>query len=219
MPYSVREPADQVQPGDLVTATLVVDPGGDAYLTNLKKTGHADLPAGAGPVKIMDLMKPGEEVPDDPLLDQAGATRRLSDWRGQALAVTFVYTRCPLPDFCPMLDRRFGELQRAIAGTRGCGIGFTWSRSASIRRTIRPRSSSPMPRPGGRPAHVELPHGNAGRHRPFHVAIRRLHDRGQGHRRDPHPQPAHRRDRSQGPAAQDPLGQRMDRRDAARRSA
>jgi protein SCO1 len=115
MPYSVKAPADQVQPGDLVTATLVVDPGGDAYLTNVKKTGHADLPAGAGPVKIMDLMKPGDAVPDDPLLDQAGATRRLSDWRGQALAVTFVYTRCPLPDFCPALDRRFGELQRAIA--------------------------------------------------------------------------------------------------------
>ena len=118
MPYFVKDPADQVRPGDLITATLVLQPGGDAYLTHLRKTGHAELPAGAGPlskVKIMDLMKPGDEVPDDPLLDQAGATRRLSDWRGRALAVTFVYTRCPLPDFCPMLDRRFGELQRALS--------------------------------------------------------------------------------------------------------
>lgn len=114
MPYSVKEPADPVQPGDLVTATLVLHPTGDAYLTNLKKTGHADLPAGAAPVKMMDVMNPGDEVPDDPLVDQAGVTRRLSDWRGQALAVTFVYTRCPLPDFCPVLDRRFAELQRAI---------------------------------------------------------------------------------------------------------
>jgi protein SCO1/2 len=116
MPYSVREPADQVEAGDLVTATLVLHPGGDVYLTNLKKTGHAELPAGAGPVKIMDVMAPGDEVPADPLVDQDGTTRRLSDWRGQALAVTFVYTRCPLPDFCPALDRRFGELQRVISG-------------------------------------------------------------------------------------------------------
>ncbi len=115
MPYSVKEPADQVRPGDLVTATLVVHSNGEVYLTNLKKTGQADLPAGAGPVKIMDLLKPGDEVPDDPLLDQAGATRRLSDWRGRAVAVTFVYTRCPLPDFCPALDRRFSELQRVIS--------------------------------------------------------------------------------------------------------
>ncbi len=115
MPYFVKEPGDQVRHGDLVTATLVLHPGGDVYLTHLKKTGHAELPAGAGPVRIMDIMKPGDEVPDDPLLDQSGTTRRLSDWRGLALAVTFVYTRCPLPDFCPMLDRRFGELQRALS--------------------------------------------------------------------------------------------------------
>lgn len=119
MPYYVREPADPVQPGDLITATLVLNPAGDAHLTNLKKIGHADLPALAAPVKMMDVMKPGNEAPDDPLVDQAGATRRLSDWRGQALAVTFVYTRCPLPDFCPVLDRRFAELQRAITADAG----------------------------------------------------------------------------------------------------
>lgn len=115
MPYAVKEPADPVQPGDLVTATLVLHPTGDVYLTNLKKTGHAELPAGAAAVTMMDVMNPGDEVPDDPLVDQAGVTRKLSDWRGQSLAVTFVYTRCPLPDFCPLLDRRFAELQRAIA--------------------------------------------------------------------------------------------------------
>jgi protein SCO1 len=115
MTYAVKEPADKVVAGDLVTATLVLQPGGDVHLTHLKKTGHAELPPGAGPVRVMDVMQPGDEVPDDPLQDQAGATRRLSDWRGRAIAVTFVYTRCPLPDFCPALDRRFGELQRAIA--------------------------------------------------------------------------------------------------------
>lgn len=116
MGYSVKDPAllDGISPGDLFTATLVLD-GSDLYLTNLKKTGRADLPADARPVKILDVMNPGDEVPDDPLQDQAGTTQRLSDWRGRALAVTFVYTRCPLPDFCPLMDRRFADLQRAIA--------------------------------------------------------------------------------------------------------
>jgi protein SCO1 len=117
MPYAVGPPAsvDGLVPGDLFTATLV-NRGAEYYLTDLKKTGHADLPPDARAVKILDVMSSGDEVPDDPLQDQTGATRKLSDWRGRALAVTFVYTRCPLPDFCPLMDRRFGELQRAIAG-------------------------------------------------------------------------------------------------------
>lgn len=119
MAYYVRPPAqlEGLFPGDLITADLMFTAqSGDTYLTNLKKTGHADLSAAVRPVKIMDVMNPGDEVPDDPLQDQTGAVRRLSDWRGRALAVTFVYTSCPLPDFCPLMDRHFGALQRAIAG-------------------------------------------------------------------------------------------------------
>jgi protein SCO1/2 len=101
-------------PGDLFTATLVVN-GGDLYVQDLRVTGHAPLPADAKAVKIMDVMSPGDEVPDDPLVDQTGTARKLSDWRGRAVAVTFVYTRCPVPDFCPLMDRQFSRLQRSIA--------------------------------------------------------------------------------------------------------
>jgi protein SCO1/2 len=66
----------------------------------------------------MEVMNPGDQVPDDELVDQEGRTRKLPDWRGKALAVTFVYTRCPLPDFCPLMDRRFADLQRAIRADR-----------------------------------------------------------------------------------------------------
>jgi protein SCO1/2 len=105
--------ADGIGPGDLFAATLVVN-GSDVYVEELKKTGHAPLPPAARPIRIMDVMGPGDAVPDDPLVDQTGATRRLTDWQGKALAVTFVYTRCPVPDFCPLMDRHFGELQKAI---------------------------------------------------------------------------------------------------------
>src|SRR6266540_4961164 len=61
MPYFVRPPAvlDGLAPGDLITADIVI-PGkrGDTYLANLKKSGHADLRAGARAVKIMDVMNP-----------------------------------------------------------------------------------------------------------------------------------------------------------------
>jgi len=115
MAYFVKsgENTAGLTPGDLLTATLVVD-GGSVYVQGLKKTGHAALPPDAKRIKIMDVMSPGDEVPDDALVDQAGAVRRLSDWRGRALAVTFVYTRCPVPDFCPLMDRHFADLQRAI---------------------------------------------------------------------------------------------------------
>jgi protein SCO1/2 len=105
--------AEGIGPGDLFTATLVVD-GGELYVQDVRKTGHAPLPADARPIRIMDVMAPGDPVPEDVLVDQAGTTRRLTDWKGRALAVTFVYTRCPVPDFCPLMDRHFADLQRAI---------------------------------------------------------------------------------------------------------
>lgn len=117
MAYFVKDPheLDGVAAGDLATATLVVS-GSDVYLKNVRKTGHAALPAGAHAVKALDVMNPGDTVPDDVLIDETGAPKKLSEWRGKVLAVTFIYTRCPMPDFCPLMDRRFAELQQAVIG-------------------------------------------------------------------------------------------------------
>jgi len=117
MAYFVRQPSllDNIASGDLVTARLILD-GGEVYVDRVTKTGHAPLPEDARPVKVMDVMSPGDLVPDDVLQDQEGRSRKLSDWRGRAVAVTFVYTRCPVPDFCPLMDRHFAELQRVIEG-------------------------------------------------------------------------------------------------------
>ena len=63
-----------------------------------------------------DLLEPepGETEPDPPLVDEAGTPRRLSDWKGRVLAVTFTYTRCPLPNFCPLMDRNPAAVQDII---------------------------------------------------------------------------------------------------------
>ena len=85
-----------------------------------------------------------------------GGPGKLSDWRGRALAVTFVYTRCPLPDFCPLMDRRFGDAaarhpgRRRPAGSRAPGLGQLRSGARYAGRHSRrtPRRAAPIRRRG-----------------------------------------------------------------------
>jgi protein SCO1/2 len=113
MPFKVRDARllDGRSAGDLVTATLVVEDG-DAFLSSVERTGHAAITE-APPVR-MDIVAEGSLAPDVRLTDETGAARALSQWRGGALAVTFTYTRCPLPDFCPRMDRQFAAVQRDV---------------------------------------------------------------------------------------------------------
>jgi protein SCO1/2 len=115
MPFKVKDAKlmEGRTPGDLVTATLVVEDSG-AYLSTLLATGHAPLTEPPPPPRTMDILDPGSPVPDVTLIDETGATRSLSDWRGRVLAVTFIYTRCPLPDFCPRMDQHFAAVQREV---------------------------------------------------------------------------------------------------------
>lgn len=119
MPYTVKDATllkDRAA-GDLITATLVVGTE-NAYLSAINKTGSAPLPedarttipAAAG----VRLLKVGDLVTDWPVRYQS-ANIPLSSLKGSAAAITFIYTRCPLPNFCPLLDRRFAEVQKIAA--------------------------------------------------------------------------------------------------------
>jgi protein SCO1/2 len=124
MPYEVREEKalDGVSPGDLVSATLVVFANG-AYLTDVKRTGSApleksaDAESGATPSASsgFELLKTGEAVPDATFVDQNGRKRHFADFKGAPLAITFIYTKCPLPTFCPLMDRHFASIQKSLA--------------------------------------------------------------------------------------------------------
>ncbi len=48
------------------------------------------------------------------MTSQDGKAVKLSDLRGNVVVLTFIYTRCPLPDFCPLMDRKFSELAQRI---------------------------------------------------------------------------------------------------------
>ena len=120
MPFRVKDAAlakGRVA-GDLVRATLMVTDE-DAWLGTVEKTGWAPLPERKELLRpAIALVEPGEMVPDQALVDQDGKPFRLSSLRGSAVLLTFIYTRCPLPEFCPRMDAFFGTVQRAMKDGR-----------------------------------------------------------------------------------------------------
>jgi protein SCO1 len=106
------------RPGDLIRATLLVT-AEKSWLSAIEKTGWAPLPdeTDAGRPAVQ-LLKSGDEVPDETFIDQGGRAFRFSSLRGTPVLVTFVYTRCPLPEFCPRMDAYFGAIQKALVGGR-----------------------------------------------------------------------------------------------------
>jgi protein SCO1 len=120
MPYKFKEKAElaSVKPGDVIDATLVIVEN-DAYLTKVKRIGEAPLdmpPAEAAVVASsgFQLLKPGDGVPDSTFVDQDGKKRTFRAFRGSTVVLTFIYTKCPLPTFCPLMDRHFVTLQEHL---------------------------------------------------------------------------------------------------------
>lgn len=138
MPFTLKDRAllDDVHVGDEVEGSLrVVREGGevkDYELTDLNvsrpapgpgftlnlKGGTPQVTATPGP------LAPGDEVPDFTMTDAQGKPLRLSDLRGRVVALTFIYTRCPLPDFCPRLDAKFAEASGRVPAGKADRVRF-----------------------------------------------------------------------------------------------
>jgi len=103
------------EPGELIVATLeVTDAAG--RLTAITRTGLEPLPEGGGPSMAVGLLEVGDQVPDTAFIDQDDRRRSLAEWQGTYTLLTFIYTRCPLPNFCPLMDQNFLTIQQSIAG-------------------------------------------------------------------------------------------------------
>ena len=119
MPYSVHDPKqlEGIAPGDLINAKLVVLPS-DAYLTDVKRVGEAPLPQAPAEAPAassgFELLKPGEAVPVGKFVDQDGRRRGFSSFKGSTVLITFIYTRCPMPTFCPLMDQHFVSIQKRL---------------------------------------------------------------------------------------------------------
>jgi len=139
MTYKVKPPSvlNQLSPGDSISADVVVvdhdardeNADSDYWLENVKVTGHPAQPPAGGP-KAFHVPAPGEEVPDFKFTDQDGKHISLRQFRGEVLMVTFIYTRCPFPDFCPRMSSNFDEIYKqvtsnpSLAGTRLLSVSF-----------------------------------------------------------------------------------------------
>jgi protein SCO1/2 len=115
MPYTIKPPAmlTQLQPGDSITADVVVQPDNTYWLENVKVTGHSKAPADK-PTATVHIPAPGDQVPDFKLINQNGQRISLHQYRGQTLLLTLIYTRCPFPDFCPRVSHEFAAIDRQL---------------------------------------------------------------------------------------------------------
>ena len=115
MPYTIKPPAalDPLQPGDSITADVVVQPDNTYWLENVHVTGHSVPPADK-PSATLHIPAPGDQVPDFKLINQNGKSISLNQYRGQTLVLTLIYTRCPFPDFCPRVSHEFAALDRQL---------------------------------------------------------------------------------------------------------
>jgi len=117
MPYKLRDTRviGELHPGDLLTADLLVSQTADAavFLDHIVITGQAK--ADYRPSVQFHVPQPGDTVPDFHLVNQDGHPIHLAQFHGKALLLTFIYTRCPLPDFCPRVTHNFAVLEKSLA--------------------------------------------------------------------------------------------------------
>ena len=116
MPFRVPEAAalDLLEPGMNIEFTLVVDKT-ESWAERVRLAGGVTIerdPSFQVPKPVTGkAVARGERVPDFTLLDQHNRRVKLSDLAGKVVAVTFIYTRCPLPDYCPRLSANFQRVQ------------------------------------------------------------------------------------------------------------
>jgi protein SCO1 len=112
MPFTVPSEGDLelLAPEDEITATLVVD-GSQSWLEGLIITRQSpNAPAAPGLVEA----KPGAEVPNFILKNQDDKEIRIHDYKGKALLLTFIYTRCPIPEYCNLMSNNFAQIDRQL---------------------------------------------------------------------------------------------------------
>src|SRR6266571_8628703 len=114
MPFKLKDSSfpRTLAKGDVITATLVVD-GHESFLADVRvvrKEGSSD-PRDA---EINTLPHEGDAVPDFTLINQSGKKISIKQFRGKALLITFIYTRCPLPDYCPLMSSNFAQIDQEL---------------------------------------------------------------------------------------------------------
>jgi len=114
MPFTVSDKDTwvfkSIAPGDQVHATLVL--ADHAELQDITFTKSSDTESDGS--SALRIPQPGDEVPDFTLVNQNGKTIEFRQFRGKPLLLTFIYTRCPFPDYCPRMSNNFAQVVQQL---------------------------------------------------------------------------------------------------------
>jgi protein SCO1/2 len=120
MVFDVKDPKELagLQPGDTVFFRMVVTET-DGWIEQVQKLAVPTPVATNAPetfrvVPEVEPLKVGDLMPDYRFTNELGQVVRLSDFKGQALAFTFMFTRCPFPTFCPRMSGNFAEAAQKL---------------------------------------------------------------------------------------------------------
>ena len=120
MTFTVLQPTELtgLQVGNSVAFRLHVTED-DHWIDGVRRQGQpgasAPAPTGAKPSQVTaPSLQPGDLMPELELLDEQGRTRNLREFRGHAVALTFIFSRCPLPNFCPRMSKHFSRARQQL---------------------------------------------------------------------------------------------------------
>ena len=125
MPFDVKDTNELagLVAGDGIVFRLTVTEK-EGWIDLLKKVSVSALPKNpvpmTGPFRFVRDVEPlniGDPLPDYRFTNQLGQPVNLAQFRGQALAFTFIFTRCPYPTFCPLMSNNFREVQVLLLKT------------------------------------------------------------------------------------------------------
>jgi protein SCO1/2 len=114
MSYRLAQPAiaGELHPGDHIVARLRVS---DATSVIDQVDVTAQSKPDYKPTKTYNVPAKGQSVPNFKFLNQNGKSIAIDQFRGKVLLITFIYTRCPLPDYCIRMSRNFATIQQQLA--------------------------------------------------------------------------------------------------------
>ncbi len=119
MNFTVPNPAElaPLREGDEVEFRLHVTEE-DHWIDQLRRRGQSpaggQASAGPGTPPRPAPCQVGDSLPELELLDEQGRSRTLREFRGSAVALTFIFTRCPLPNFCPRMSKHFSRTRQQL---------------------------------------------------------------------------------------------------------
>lgn len=120
MPYKLKDSSilSELHPGDTITADVLVSQISDADVLLDHIVIVAQGKPDYRPAVSYHVPSHGDRVPDFKLRNQDGRSIHLGQFRGQDLLITFIYTRCPLPNYCPLVTHNFAEIKKQLVANR-----------------------------------------------------------------------------------------------------